>query len=371
MRIGIDAHMVGKHEGGNETYVRNLVNSLAKIDDKNHYVIFVTDIESAESLRLCNPNFILDSISPNNIYRLGTQFYFKQKKHYLDLMHFTYHMPFILQSKSIVTIHDLCFKKHPNFFNFKNRLLFSVFGKLSSKKADSIITVSNSSKRDIKEFYDTDINKIWVTYLAANEDFSNLDKNRFAIIREKYQINGKFVLSIGSFEPKKNLLTLLKAFKRIISENDIEHNLVIVQKDQVGIKTALKQLKICDLLGQSKLLSYVDNQDLPYLYALADVFVYPSFYEGFGLPVLEAMVSGVPVVCSNTSSLPEVVNDSALTFNPYDIDGLKKAMLSIITDPNLREKMVQRGALRASQFSWEKTASQTLKVYASVCGERL
>jgi glycosyltransferase involved in cell wall biosynthesis len=280
-------------------------------------------------------------------------------------------MPFILQSKSIVTIHDLSFKKHPNFFNFKNRLIFFAFGKLSAEKADSIITISNSSKRDIIDFYHIDVNKIWVTYLAANEDFSNLDKNRFSIIRKKYKIDSKYVLSIGSFEPKKNLLTLLKAFKKIISENAIEHHLVIVHKDKVGINKAFRQLKLLGILERIKMIPYVDTQDLPYLYALADVFVYPSIYEGFGLPVLEAMSSGVPVVCSNTSSLPEVVNDSALTFDPYDIKGLSKAILAIIKDPILRQRMIQKGTIRASQFSWDRTAAQTLMIYSSVCGAKL
>ena len=368
MRIGIDAHMIGKREGGNETYVRNLINSLARIDDKNCYVIFVTDKKSAKSLNFCNRNFVIDTISPNNIYRLGVQFYNKQKKHCLDLMHFTYHMPLILQSKSIITIHDLSFKKHPNFFNFKNRLIFSAFGKLSAEKADSIITVSNSSKRDIIEFYHIVENKVWVTYLAANEDYINLDKNRFEVIREKYKIDSKFVLSIGSFEPKKNLWILLKAFKKIITENAIEHHLLIVHRDMVGINEAFRQMKLLDILDRSNMIPYVDSQDLPYLYALADVFVYPSIYEGFGLPVLEAMTSGVPVVCSNTSSLPEVVNDSALTFDPYDVKGLSKAMLTIIKNPILRQRMIQKGIIRARQFSWDKTAYQTLMVYSSVCG---
>ena len=367
MRIGIDAHMVGTKETGNETYICSLVNALAKIDKENKYVIFVSDRNIAKNWRLKNVNFIFDLVSPLNLLRLGFQFAIKVRKHQLDIMHFTYHLPLFCSCKTVVSIHDICFKRYPQFFSVRNKYLLPILGKWSAHKANAVITLSNSSKKDIEKFYGINSDKILVISLAANENFFRVDRNALSSVREKYQIDGGFILAIGNIEPKKNLVSLIRAFSRVVAQGSLHHKLIIVGKAQFQKWNVLQEVVNLGIADRVVFTGYVEDKDLHGLYAAADLFVYPSIYEGFGLPVLEAMACGTPVITSNTSSLPEVVDNAAILVDPYDIEGLEKAIYNVLKNPSLQEKMRVKGFNRARSFRWINTASMTLGVYKEVC----
>ena len=366
MRIGIDAHMVGTKETGNETYIRNLIDNLAKIDKENEYVIFVSDGSISEHWRLGNTNFVFDTVSPSNLFRISLQFWMKVKKHHLDVMHFTYHLPLFCPCKTVVTVHDICFKKFPHCFSKRDRFVLTVLGKSSARKADAVITVSNSSKGDIEEFYGLDSRKIYVTYEAANEDFFNAGKSKLASVCAKYAIDTDFILAVGNIQPRKNLASLVKAFGMLVDKTPFSHKLVLVGKALFRELDVFQEIVKWGLVDRVVFTGYVEDRDLPSLYAAAHLFVYPSVYEGFGLPLLEAMACGTPVIASKTSSIPEVVGDAALMIDPYDVSGIANAIGFLLSNEAIRRQMSQKGLRQARMFNWETTAAETLKVYDTV-----
>ena len=181
----------------------------------------------------------------------------------------------------------------------------------------------------------------------------------------KYSITGSFILFVGNISPRKNILALLQAFNKL-KKRGIKHKLVIAGKKDQRYEQVLKTLNELNLGGEVIFTGYVPEEDLPKLYNAADLFVYPSLYEGFGLPILEAMACGTPVVASNVSSLPEVAGDAGLLVNPQDVDALTNAMYKVLTDDKLKESLIDKGLERAKFFSWEKTARETLEVYKEV-----
>jgi glycosyltransferase involved in cell wall biosynthesis len=229
--------------------------------------------------------------------------------------------------------------------------------------AKAIIAISKSTKKDLIESYNLPEEKIFVTPLAAGEQYNSLIKDQDKQILNKYHLKLPFILFIGTIEPRKNIQGLIKAFDLLFLQKKINHQLVLIGKK------GWKSDPIFDLINKVKskkkikYLNFVNDQDLPSFYRSAQVFVYPSFYEGFGLPPLEAMKSGCPVIISKTSSLPEVVGKAGLLVNPQSNNDLVSKIDQVIKDQKLRQKMIQDGLIQAKKFSWQKTASLTLAVY--------
>lgn len=237
------------------------------------------------------------------------------------------------------------------------------------KTADRIIAVSNSTKRDLINYFNIPEEKIKVILEAADEKFKLLNKEEINEVKQKYNLNFPFILYVGTLEARKNIPTLIKAFYKIKKKN-IEHKLVIAGKKGWKYKEIFETIDKLDLQNDVVFTGYVSDEDLPALYNAADLFVYPSIYEGFGLPPLEAMACGTPVITSNTSSLPEVVGDAGIMVDPCDVDGLTQTMCDVLTNDGLREDMIKKGLERAKMFTWEKCARETLKVYEEVYNER-
>ena len=374
MRIAIDATLVRKENTGTGFYIINLINGLLKLnDDNNQYYIFIDEDLAAQYFDFNrNKNFyILDKKFKNRIQRVLWQFFFlsfELRKKNIKVLHSpNYITPLIkLGFKIIVTVHDLTFFIFPEKFTIIKRLFFKFFVPWFIKKADKIIAVSNNTKKDILRYFKIREEKIAVTFESIPEYYRRdiLPGNEML---EKYGISRKYFLFVGMIEPRKNILTILKAYKKI--ENDLEADLVIVGKKGwyfKEIEEYFESLKKEGLKNNIIFTGYVSEPELKYFYKNALIFIYPSIYEGFGLPPLQSMACGVPVITSNTSSLPEVVGDAAIKVDPSDIDGLAETIKKLYFDPSKRNEMVEKGILQAKKFSLEKFALKTLEAYKAL-----
>jgi glycosyltransferase involved in cell wall biosynthesis len=274
----------------------------------------------------------------------------------------------------VTTIHDLSFEKYPNYFSWKRRF-WHIFinSKKICRRADKIIAVSDSSAADISFVYGIDKEKITVIPSAISDNFRVLSRNdaKLLEVKEKYHLPFKFILYLGTIEPRKNIKGLIRAYDAM-QEFAIEKNNEDLQKYKLVLAGSSGWLghKIAREIARSRfrdkiiLPGFVTDEDKVYFYNLATIFVYPSFFEGFGFPPLEAMKCGVPVITSNNSSLPEICSNSALLIDPDKPAELCEAMRQLISDKILHEKMTQLGLEKSKEFSWEKTAKKTLEVFS-------
>jgi glycosyltransferase involved in cell wall biosynthesis len=304
-----------------------------------------------------------------------------------DLLHVTYNAPPLCPCPTIVTIHDISFEHYPQFFSPRDRLILQTLVPLSARRARRIITVSQHAKQEIMARYQIPGGKIAVTYEAAGERFVPIaDPAALRAVRATYSIpDGPFVLALGNLQPRKNIRRLVEAFAGAVEgegwrvaggelrqgstdysnspPSTLHPSLVIAGKAKWRESEIFQAVQEAGLAHAVVFPGYVDDDDLPALYSAAAVFVYPSLYEGFGLPPLEAMACGTPVICSKAASLPEVTGDAALSVDPADVDSLAQALCDVLATPGLRADLRQRGLRRAAQFSWSRCATETLAVY--------
>ncbi|GFR34433.1 glycosyltransferase family 4 protein [Thermobrachium celere] len=232
------------------------------------------------------------------------------------------------------------------------------------QNSDIIITVSNYSKKDIMRIFDVDENKIKVTYLAADDYFKPIDENICKdYLNKKYNINFDYLLYIGGFSPRKNVKSILLAYSRLIKDIKDKYKVVIVGSSKDEHSFLISLANSLNISENVIFTGYVPYEDLPYFYSGATLFLYPSLYEGFGLPPLEAMSCGTPVITSNVSSIPEIVGDAALLINPFDAEQLKNSIEELIHDENKRNSLAIHGYEHSLKFSWNKTAKETLNIY--------
>lgn len=304
-----------------------------------------------------------------------------------DLIHYPYFdlfwltLPLRKPKPTVVTVHDLIPLVFPDKFpkGIKGWIKYQI-QKQSLKGAKAIITDSENSKKDIIKFTDFPKDRIYVIYLAPGKEFKKLEnpatRDSFGMgnwkleIREKYQLPETFLLYVGDVNYSKNILGLVKAFSNLKPQNS-NLKLILVGKafkDETlpETKEIIQLIKVLKLKDFVKILGFVSDKDLVAIYNLATVYCQPSFYEGFGLPVLEAMACGTPVVAANTSSLPEICGDAAIMVNPYKIEDIARKIKKVISDKIIRGRLVEKGLAQAKKFSWEKTAKETIKVYHEV-----
>lgn len=288
------------------------------------------------------------------------------------LFHATEHLlPRFKQIKTVFTLHDLIFKFFPQHHLPRNRFFLNVAMPLFLKRADTVICVSEHTKRDAMKTYGVPEEKLRVIYEGVHPRFKRVNDVKFLqAVREKYRLPEKFIMALGTVEPRKNLVTLFDAFKALRDENAALVDEVIVVGRQGWLHEATyRAVHERELTGKVRFLGLVDDVDLPAVLSLAQVLAFPSVYEGFGFPPLEAMACGTPVVSSNASSLPEVCGDVALLMPPLDVAEWVRALRRVLTDQALRLDLSRRGPLRAAQFTWQKTAEQTRTVYASLLAQ--
>lgn len=369
MRIGIDATSLCRKITGIEYYTLNLVKNILKIDNKNDYIIFFRKEIHPELKQFEKKAKFLVSPINNQIFCEQVWLPYIVRGEKVELMHFPAFPPGVLTSKKyIITIFDATVWKYPKTLSWKGKLYMKPLITLATKRASKILTISENSKKDIIKFTKVPSYQVENTGIAISKIFNPLgNKILLEKIKKKYNLPTKFILSVCSIEPRKNLLNLLKAYKLLLDINPkIQHKLVLAGRKAWGKNLISNKIIELNLKNNVIMTGYVPEQDLVCIYSLAEIFVFPSIYEGFGLPPLEAMACGTPVVSSNTSSLPEVIGNAGLMIDPYNIQEIAMTIKTLIQDPKLREQLIKLGIERAKLFSWEDVAKKVINIYQSL-----
>ncbi len=369
MRIGIDARLVFYHNAGIGQYILRLTEALAALDRENEYVLFQS---RKDTLRpVVAPNFQQRKLWTPSHHRFERLALSAELLPYrLDVLHSPdFIPPYKTRAPNVITIHDLAFLLYPRFLTPKAAKYYGQIDP-AARSAAHVIAVSLSTKRDITRLLGVPEDNVSVIYEAAYSAAQPLDPAvARARVRAKFGVDGDFILFVSTIEPRKNLPTLLAAYRKLLDGYKSTARLLVAgvkgwltdEVDQAMEKYKLHN-KVCFLGG-------VPADELQYLYQAARVLALPSFYEGFGLPPLEAMAHGTPVIVSNVSSLPEVVGDAGLLVDPNDVEGWTVALQRVLTDDVLHAEMSAKSLKRAAKFSWERAARETLDVYTKVAGK--
>ena len=365
--IAINALIMDNKKAGIGNYAFNLLQEMLKFPSDFIIDIYIQDHMSSQFNSTENMHFIkcpnFESSRDRILYeQLKLPHLYRQYDY--SLIHFMDYMSPILpiKSKKVVTIHDLSYFIYPEYFTIGSRYMKQFLTGPSIRSADRVICVSYNTKNDIQKRYKLS-DKLRVIHLGVEPIEKTVNKDKGREILKKYGINGSFIMYTGTLEPRKNVETLISAYHSAVKEGNIIQDLVLCGKPGWKYEGIYNEIKNSGLSERIILTGYVPSDDLSIIFDNADVFVYPSLYEGFGLPPLEAMAHGVPVICSNSSSLPEVVGEAALTFSPEDKEALTALMIKLLEDTNLRSELVEKGYNRASLFTWENTVNKTYKVY--------
>ncbi|MGR3175960.1 MAG: glycosyltransferase [Candidatus Scalindua sp.] len=368
VRIGINASKVFDVHTGVGRYTSNLCKSILRTDSNKDYYFYIpgrrgntirADIERThlEKPAVTKQNSTLRILWEQIVLPVYS------RKDRLDLFHYTDHALSLLQRAhpTIITVHDIAYVRFPNLLNKSRQIYKNYILHKSINRADIIIADSYSTKRDIIELLNVDEKKIKVVHLGVESRFrpiSNVEEYRL-----RNNLPSKIILNVGTLEPRKNVVALIRAFKKLKGRGLKDYKLVIAGEKGWLYKKIFDEVKSNDLQKEVLFLGIVEDEDLPMLYNCADIFVYPSLYEGFGLPPLEAMACGVPVITSNTSSLPEVVGDAGIMVDPNDVNSLCEGICKVLEDRELRQRMRNMGLEKSKLFSWDKAARAILEIY--------
>ncbi len=369
MRIAIDARKL--NDFGIGTYIRNLLRGLAKIDRETDYVLLCRKEDSAVAAAL-GPNFravVEDAGLYSMTEQLSLPLAVRRAK--ADLFHAPHYvLPALTPGPSVVTIHDCIHLMFPQYLRHRLGYVYARAAMwTAAHKSERIFTVSEQSKRDILKFFKVPPEKIVVTPNAI-DDRLNVEPSpeRVKQIRERYQLSHEYILYVGNIKPHKNLERLIEAFDYVRSQGRSELELLIIGDEISKLQPLRRAVHKYGLHRSVRFHGFVPHETLAVLYRLASVFVFPSLYEGFGLPPLEAMACGTPVVTSNVSSLPEVVGDAAITVDPYSAPAIAEGILKVLHSSHLRAELRQRGFARVREYSWERSVTRVREVYGEVAG---
>ena len=372
MRIAIDAHSVGTGLGGNESYATNLIEALAEIDSVNQYTLFVTRREAVERFSNRWPNFAVRSTLPHTpLIRIPLTLSAELRKNPVDVLHVQFTSPPFAPCPVVVSIHDLSFEHLPETFKRRSKMQLRLTVRRSARKASQVVALSSHGRSDIIDTYGLSPEKVSVIPLAAPAHFGPVtDEKELQRVRQTYGIESDYILSVGSIQPRKNLSRLIAAYSRLRDaqpEGKLPQ-LVVAGRRAWLYEETLRTIQELGLSNSVILTGYVPESDLPALYSGAVCFVYLSYFEGFGLPPLEAMKCGAAVIAGNRTSLPEVVGDAGVLVNPFEINDIVTALEKVIGDSDFRSRLSAKGLERARLFDWRETARQTLAVYKKAAG---
>jgi len=366
MRFAVDAHAIGRHLTGNEVYIRSLLNAFAAQERDCEIVAYVSGPESAKVV----PSSIRTrQVAVNPFARLGFDLSMKVRQDQPDLLHVQYTAPVACPVPVVATVHDVSYLEHPEYFTASRAWQLKVTVGRTVKRAARILTGTETARASILKVYgELEEDKVVVVPYAAASEFRPVSREvAVREVAERHGIHGPFILSVGDIQPRKNHIGLIRAFARLVkAQPQLKHDLVLVGKPtwfSAKVEEAARESGVEDRI---RFLGFVADSELLHIYNACDVFVFPSFYEGFGLPALEAMACGRAVVCSEASALPEVVDGAAILFDPYAVDEMVRAIADVLVESELRGRMERLGLQRAAHFNWQKTAEKTLAVFHEV-----
>ncbi|MDD7792668.1 glycosyltransferase family 4 protein [Clostridium sp. 'White wine YQ'] len=370
MRIGIDGRASKWYRGtGIGTYTYELIYNLNLIDTINDYFLFLPENSSFTSL---NKNFTNKKVdeNPNENFWENVSLPNIIKDNDLDLYHIPQNgvgLPTELFCKSVITLHDIIPLRMPETVSERYKYIFYNHIPKIIDNVSGIITVSEFSKEDIAKEFNYPKDRIYVTPLAAENIYKPLDKNLCkSLLNKYYSINKSFILYVGGFSPRKNIVGLLESFSKL--KEKYKHPLSLVITGKHGISYEIYKNKAISLNIDKDVLfpGFIPMEHMPIFYNSAEMLVYPSFYEGFGLPPLESMACGTPVIASNSTSIPEILQDSAILINPQNINEIIDAMYNFLINEDLKNQYIVKGFSKSKEYNWKNTAIQTLKAYTEI-----
>ena len=365
LRIAFDAHMVGERETGNETYALSLLAALGKSDPDDEYLVLATRPAHVRTVLKPPSNFSLVRLWPgSSLVRIPFVMPVVLMATRADLLHVTYIAPPLTPCPTVVTVHDLSYLVFDDVVSPRTRSILRTLVPRSVARASRVIAISEWTKRDLIRHYDVAPEKIAVTHLAPDPVFTPIEDAAREALPEG--VVEPFVLAVGNLEPRKNLARLVEAFAGLVRDHGFAGRLVLVGKPAADTAAITAAVDRWGLQSRVVFTGYVTQAMLRLLYNRAIVFAYPSLYEGFGLPAVEAMACNCPVVASNASALPEILGDAALLVEPHSTSELVRAMAAVIDDPELARSLKAKGRRQAALYSWDKTATQTRAVYEDV-----
>ncbi|MCY6485585.1 glycosyltransferase family 1 protein [Clostridium aestuarii] len=372
MRIGIDARAAKWYRGtGIGTYSYQLINSLNKIDHYNDYLLFMP--KSSNYNINFNKNYTIRNIAQNVKSNFWDEVNIPNilKNNNIDLYHVPQNgvgLPKVKNCPFVITLHDIIPYKMPKTVGERYLEIFTKEMPRIISMCDGIITVSNFSKQDIINAFNFPPEKIFVTYLANEDIYKPLDKTFCKnFIKKHYGIKDDYILYVGGFSPRKNIIGLIEAFSKLLSKiKDKNTKLIIVGKQ--GKSYSIYKKRTEDLHVQNSVIfpGFIPLEHMPIFYNSANIFIYPSFYEGFGLPPIEAMACGTPVIASKFTSIPEVLGNAGILINPNDISELSNSIYTVLSNEILRNQLIKKSLTQSTKFTWKKTAEKTLKAYKNI-----
>lgn len=358
MKIGIDVQTTLGQKTGFGFYVENLVAHLKKYNHKNFY-------------KLYKPEYQSDFNTPQRFKWDQFSFPNMAKQDRVDILHQPcFSAPVFYSGKVVVTIHDLIAIKFNKDIPFYSRQFFGKWMPFSYRYADRIIAISEHTKKDIIDILKIPEEKITVIYEAADAACKYVsDKNIINKVKNKYGIKGDYLIHIGTINPRKNLEFLIKVFSEVVKKHP-SIKLVITGKKGWYYEGLFKLVEKLNLKKNVIFTGYIEDSEKPVLYSGAKIFLFPSLYEGFGLPILESMACKTPVISSNTSSLPELIGDAGIKISPHKKDEWVSAIDNLLSDEKIRKKFIDKSASQLEKFSWDKCAKETIKVYEDLYNDK-
>ncbi|WP_442590328.1 glycosyltransferase family 4 protein [Pedobacter sp. AW31-3R] len=375
MNFGFDGKRAANNQTGLGNYSRALILQLSAFFHQNQYFVYTPKVKQSRQISAFLEDPIIQLKLPENSLLPFLWRSFTIKKQLLKDQISIYHglsneIPFGLRSskiKTVVTIHDLIFFRFPSNYKFIDRLIYNFKSKYACKNADLIIAISERTKQDIIEFYHTNPEKIKVVYQTCDDSFKQIVPQEYKEnVRLKYELPEKYILNVGTIEPRKNLLLLVKALPEISAD----FKLVVVGKKKAYAKEVMAEIENLGLTERVIFLKDIPFSDLPSIYQLATVFSYPSFYEGFGIPIIEALYGGIPVVATTGSCLEEAGGPDSIYVDPNDAEALANAINRIIADPSLAYHMKEKGQAYVRQFNTDRVAAQLMDAYINLNSTR-
>lgn len=365
MLFAVDAHAIGRRLTGNEVYVRNLLQALAGLGDNWSLVAYVSQDDAAGWVP---GRFRLRRVSPNPFLRLGLDLSRRLRRDRPALLHVQYTAPLDCPAPVVVSVHDVSFLEHPEYFPRWRAWQLRLTVRRTVERAARILTGSEFSARAIARRYNLDPAGIVVIPNAASSLFRPISAAvAAAYVRARFSFEPPFILSVGDLQPRKNQTGLIRAFAAMLRTlPGSKLRLVLAGKDTWYGRCVRRAAEKSGAAERIHFTGFVSDEDLLHLYNACELFVFPSFYEGFGLPLLEAMACAKAVACSNRSALPEVADAAALLFDPLSVEDMARVMRDLLVDHELRARMERMGLHRAAHFSWQRTAQKTLEVYQEV-----